>query len=577
MLRENDIVLLCFPPKMTHLLQPCDVVVYKRLKSEIVRIMQTLKMTRGDLWISKTMVPAILKTVCERTFKHQLIMEAFRKCGIYPLDREVILKEVQPKDDVMKSLAEQDLNPDITILSDITLDVVNSPPANAEILEANTNESGQTCPPALALLAIENNLPCMKKATYEERFAAGITKSRDGLYTAWANLKSQCLNVNAVIGSGGQERNNQNRSEQRNLLVDAGLIPPDLDNIFKAHSRKLQRKRQCVTKARVLTSKELSAEIKKKTRKKKEITKKKEAKKLAKEGKFAKKKPIITKTIKRSAIQKKDGRDIQHGCRYISGNGIPSERQRYFFHLQAMLASCKDADAVRKVIPSDMHRFALDFQTPETGSDYKVDAMSLKILSSYKEPDLLPISIYGDGNCLPRSISAALTNDETFLHVEIRVRIAIEMMQNMEYYLNDATMASPDSRPGVVQRYATYSQFYQPEHALIMAEIRLIFEKEAMEIVGNGIYCGIWQIHAAASVMGRSIRSIYPGRGPPKRDLDRKTIQAGLPSKNDDNPPVIIMWTSTINDDVSSWWQPNHFVLVKDLQTKTPPWSSLHE
>ena len=45
----------------------------------------------------------------------------------HPLDREVILKEVQPKDDVMKLLTDQDLNLEGqddhgTILADITLD-----------------------------------------------------------------------------------------------------------------------------------------------------------------------------------------------------------------------------------------------------------------------------------------------------------------------------------------------------------------------------------------------------------------------------------------------------------------------
>ena len=33
----NDIILLCFPPKLTNILQPCDVVVYRRMKAEIGR------------------------------------------------------------------------------------------------------------------------------------------------------------------------------------------------------------------------------------------------------------------------------------------------------------------------------------------------------------------------------------------------------------------------------------------------------------------------------------------------------------------------------------------------------------
>ena len=47
-------------------------------------------MLRGDMWVSKNKVPAVFMEVCDRSFTPALIKEAFRKCGIYPLNRSAI-------------------------------------------------------------------------------------------------------------------------------------------------------------------------------------------------------------------------------------------------------------------------------------------------------------------------------------------------------------------------------------------------------------------------------------------------------------------------------------------------------
>ena len=85
----NDVILLCFPPKLTHILQPCDVAICRTMKAELSKVMHQVKMLRGDCWISKHNFPAIFKTFTAGT-----ITESFRKCGIFPLNRDAISKEL---------------------------------------------------------------------------------------------------------------------------------------------------------------------------------------------------------------------------------------------------------------------------------------------------------------------------------------------------------------------------------------------------------------------------------------------------------------------------------------------------
>ena len=109
----NDVILLCFPPKLTHILQTCDVAIYRTMKAELSKVMHQVKMLRGDCWVSKHNFPAIFKNVAEEAFTAGAITESFRKCGIFPLNRDAISKELIQKSD------KQDAKLDITNVASV--------------------------------------------------------------------------------------------------------------------------------------------------------------------------------------------------------------------------------------------------------------------------------------------------------------------------------------------------------------------------------------------------------------------------------------------------------------------------
>ena len=247
---DNDIILLCLPSKLTHILQPLDVVIFRKMKSEISAVMKQVKMMRGDVWISKAKFPAVFREVFERTFISSVIMESFRKCGIFPLNRHAIHSELlnttqgvtqvkkaeeeSATSDTKKSFPSTpaatqgpspapetkgqstptydtipgfsptcdtkegssaifDVDSSGCFIAEISLDVIKSLPSGAHmVMEATGTSSGahaQTCPPYLALQAIETAITPKKLAKYNAHYDEGHVNDSDPVFTAWKNLK----------------------------------------------------------------------------------------------------------------------------------------------------------------------------------------------------------------------------------------------------------------------------------------------------------------------------------------------------------------------------------------------------
>jgi hypothetical protein len=75
--------------------------------------------------------------------------------------------------------------------------------------------------------------------------------------------------------------------------------------------------------------------------------------------------------------------------------------------------------------------------------DYQKDTVACDLYPS-DGPDLCPIKIYGDGNCLPRCLSSLACKHEG-LHEEMRVRIVFELCLNKAYYCFLGTLSNPAS------------------------------------------------------------------------------------------------------------------------------------
>ena len=590
---QNDIILFCLPGKLTHVLQPCDVSIFKKMRAEINKIMLQIKMMRGDNWVSKGRFPAVFREVFERTMIPATITNAFRKCGIVPIDRNAIEKEFimnqperikalqnqtedQQKTEPEKNRHDQSTNDKDTddapsgspLEVEVTLELVTSPsniPAGAEVVLENSsgNDPGDTtaCPPHVALQAIEATLTPKKMASYQKKFKDGVTERKDPVYATWSNLTHQ---VKAQAQA--------HQPELEHPLVKAGIIPKRLGDIFPSPESNAKASRKPIrlkaNRARVLTSMEISNEVFEKDRlKKQNVAEKEMRKKLRDERKKnaldEKKKKQSEKGLKRkrsnsvSKQNKKQKKSTDSSSKNTPvATTLPTER-RYFSHMQIMLASCRNLGAIRKVVPSDIP-YTIGLKTDLLNScnqfAHGTDHVSQTLLNTLGLQNMTAVPVYGDGNCLPRAASFLCSGNESDLHTEMRVRMVMKLAAHYELYVNDEFLSKPEpTKPGISTSYAMYSG--QFENDLSMSQI---FEKEVMHVIKPGSYCSMWQLHGLASVLGTPLRVLYPGKGAPRVDLN-KTI---VPRIANSTATATIMWTHTSNTNVTAWWQPNHFVPV---------------
>ena len=244
----------------------------------------------------------------------------------------------------------------------------------------------------------------------------------------------------------------------------------------------------------------------------------------------------------------------------MTRNKKPTEGARtdYFEDLQNKLAACSSVDEMKTTLPHILP-YWLNGSSPTPGTIGKcqTDLLSETLLQSMGINDLYPLSVMADGNCLPRVANFLCWGTEN-KHVEMRVRIVHESIYNQHMYLDDDCLdgASAAGSTGTADAYAQYSDGFIPGTKLSKELTRYLLRYEITNVSKRGAYCGIWQIHAVANILCRSIISVYPGLGPPRIHFNR-IIE---PRAKSTDCPAYIMWTSMCNAEQKTWWQPNHFM-----------------
>ena len=232
----------------------------------------------------------------------------------------------------------------------------------------------------------------------------------------------------------------------------------------------------------------------------------------------------------------------------------------FFKNFTKALVACKDFKTMRALCIScqeDLNRFPCPAFAKLKTQDFCPD-----LIAAGMNPDnsLSPISIVGDGNCLPRCASVLAYGHEEN-HEEMRARIVFELAVNLQQYV-DPKIISADSLKtfGMISGLAEGCPGNSPES---------ILKKELLDIVHPNKYMGVWQIFAIANILKMTIKSIYPMRGPEfiRKHLHRNIIPNGARHKQCDEN-VGILWTS-MSDDFQAGpagWTPNHFVVCLPAQ-----------
>ncbi|CAC5424014.1 unnamed protein product [Mytilus coruscus] len=223
------------------------------------------------------------------------------------------------------------------------------------------------------------------------------------------------------------------------------------------------------------------------------------------------------------------------------------------------LASGKSFHAFKEcsiLIKNKLQGFPLEVS--QDALDIKLDKVSMDIFPSQEFPDLVPIKVSGDGNCLPRSASMLIFGDQHH-NVEMRVRMACELALNKDFYLNDVNhkIYDFDTFP-YCSTITTYSANFKPGMNSDTESIEKVYELDAIKTAKRGNYCGIWHLYALASVVGCRLYSIYP-KLKSTVSIRPELNRIIFPRKQVSKRKLAVFWTNTNGIKGENYWSPNHF------------------
>ena len=174
-----------------------------------------------------------------------------------------------------------------------------------------------------------------------------------------------------------------------------------------------------------------------------------------------------------------------------------------------------------------------------------LDMVALHHIPNDAPQRVAPVSVEGDGNCFPQTISYLLYKSEQ-KYMEIRVRLVYEAILNINSYVDDIYVSvgarHSYDRATLTEQYAQYSDNFIPNTGRPI-DVLDIYKKEVMDIRKDGAFMGIWQIFQAANVVKQPIHSVFPNIGNENvvKDLNR-TVYC-IDNANNIKPAIYIMWT----------------------------------
>lgn len=111
---QNQIILYCLPPNSTHIMQPCDVAIFKPLKASWKNVVAKNK--RFGNSINKNNFVNHFQEAFD-SVQTSSIVNGFRKCGLYPFDPNAVdfSKCISYRRDILFPITNNDASLQITI------------------------------------------------------------------------------------------------------------------------------------------------------------------------------------------------------------------------------------------------------------------------------------------------------------------------------------------------------------------------------------------------------------------------------------------------------------------------------
>lgn len=274
---ENNVTLLGLPPHTTHILQPLDVGIMGPLKGKFLQIANNLGFIGKHQVLNKAKFPVVLSYSIDQSLTLARVKYAFRRSGLYPVDRHAIDESQLVKSHLKKSegtiipgsrSATLPVTSTESPLDNSSVSDSPDPTTSSAILSAPTMSSPQPGPSRSSETHLDPS------SSLSEGASNPVSKHQKC-------TGQTCPTCGSFLGG--------------NPLVQEGLIPENLADIFTPVPCKPQPacRRKLVTVARVLTNADFCQKLQEKhdetIKRKEEIEKRKKEREEKKNTKSVKK------------------------------------------------------------------------------------------------------------------------------------------------------------------------------------------------------------------------------------------------------------------------------------------------
>ena len=218
-----------------------------------------------------------------------------------------------------------------------------------------------------------------------------------------------------------------------------------------------------------------------------------------------------TRPRKRKSVEKIEISDDEDNKENIPIN-VQNIRQDFWnkTHEEVMMQT-SFSEAVEYFRCTPFPELKTNFHTVMSASD-RVDKISLDLYPPDAPEGFVPRHIIGDGNCLPRTCSL-LTFGTEHHSLEMRLRIGKEAILFIDKYLDSEFLykgaLNRSEHINIVEFYALVSPVFnsmkRDEQVMNAENFRKIYEKEAMSMLRDRKWMGMWQIHQFANVVKKPI------------------------------------------------------------------------
>ena len=315
----------------------------------------------------------------------------------------------------------------------------------------------------------------------------------------------------------------------KSCLADDGSRCENLSTVGMWETKHIQRKKTCQSKKKTTLCKQ---NIKTNESKKRNVTK--------------------TKT---------DGPEV------TNENNVTSSETNSNANTLHSLSCNTHAELVAAVQALDLEPIQISGSRTICNSDKPIDANSLDLVPDdiplKPTSELVPVVIFGDGNCLPRTASFLAFGHEDN-HIELRKRIVTELTQNEAKYLDNNVMRKGKNTNGndnVVKMFAMFSNFYMGKR-LNSRSIQSIYRREVLAIMKTGEWMGMWQLASLANILRRPVVSVVPKFGTFTTRCDMHRVFYPFKDQSMEQIPVFIMWTSVHDKGPERDFVLNHFTAL---------------